>query len=373
MPVRRLAARPLRCALSTATRHWHDHRRFSPVFPALPTRHFLALHFALRDTGRLAAACTHAILDARTPPRAPLPPHRASRRVARPVLSVPSSTATATRPPLRRALLRGRRLLARSSHVTRKTRPPSSPSTTRASLDHRHSTTVLALARDTTARPRRHSSLLRHHRPRAPHHGTPSTGPFLDHATPDHARTAPTLTTRAPVTTRALQRRRRGARPPPSHSPSHTITTRKRPTTASSSSSLRSSPLHAGMRSRPPSTITITTRPHTRRTLSHTLSQHCRPNTAFLKVSYEPGAPRRPPPPPRLAPAVLAHRPPAERPPFEPPSRVRRFAQPRGAEVFVSPMMLGPSGRRSSSSSSAHQAISFSRSTSYRICGSTRG
>ena len=131
-----------------------------------------------------ATACTHAILDAHSLPRAPLPPHRAA--VASRVPSSPSrllhrdrDTTALRRTALRSCLLA--RLLARHS-----ARPPSSPSTTRASLDHRHSTTVLALARDTTARPRRHSSLLRHHRPRAPHHGTPSTGPFLDHATPDH-------------------------------------------------------------------------------------------------------------------------------------------------------------------------------------------
>ena len=145
----------------------------------LPTRHYRTS--ALRDTGNCNSLhpCNPRRTLSTSSASTTAPRCRHASRPLRPVLHRDRDTTALRRTALRSCLLA--RLLARHS-----ARPPSSPSTTRASLDHRHSTTVLALARDTTARPRRHSSLLRHHRPRAPHHGTPSTGPFLDHATPDH-------------------------------------------------------------------------------------------------------------------------------------------------------------------------------------------
>ena len=160
----------------------------------LPTRHFLALHFRASRHWQLQQpapmqSSTHTLYLERLYHRTALPSRHASRPL-RPVLHRDRDTTAIRRTRSDRlharlscTILRDSRSLLLARHSAR---PPSSPSTTRASLDHRHSTTVLALARDTTARPRRHSSLLRHHRPRAPHHGTPSTGPFLDHATPDH-------------------------------------------------------------------------------------------------------------------------------------------------------------------------------------------
>ena len=162
-----------------------------------------------------ATACTHAILDAHSLPRAPLPPHRAA--VAPRVPSSPSrppprprhdrNPTHALRSPPRTTLL----------HVTL--------STTVLALDHarlsdhRHSTTVPP---SPATRPHDRAATLLSATtvPRsAPRH--PSTGPFLDHATPDHDH-GPTPRHEHPDMKDPATR---GARP--SHSSSHTITTRK--------------------------------------------------------------------------------------------------------------------------------------------------
>ena len=241
---------------------------------------------------------THTLYLERLYHRTALPSRHASRPL-RPVLHRDRDTTALRRTALRSCLLA--RLLARHS-----ARPPSSPSTTRASLDHRHSTTVLALARDTT-------TVLAHDRTTAPPLFS-SPPPPSSRSAPRHpfygpvprprdARSRPDATTRAPVTTRALQRHAA-----PDHRTPRATRSRRAssPTTASSSSSLRSSPLHARMRSRPPSTITITTRSTHLSALSRTLSRNIAGLTRrssrchMSEVRARPRPPARPPSP-RLA------------------------------------------------------------------------
>ena len=175
----------------------------SPVFP-VPTRHFLALHFrtsALRDTGNCNSLhpCN---------PRRTLSTSSASttaprcRRVTRPVLSVPS-------PPPR----------PRHDRTPTHRAPILSPRTTpRTSLC---STTVLALDHARLSRPpsfdHRPRPRPRHDRTTAPPLSSPP--PPSSRSAPRHpfygpvprprdarSRSRPDATTRAPVTTRALQR-----------------------------------------------------------------------------------------------------------------------------------------------------------------------
>jgi hypothetical protein len=205
-----------------------------------------------------ATACTHAILDAHSLPRAPLPPHRAA--VASRVPSSPS------RPPPR----------PRHDRTPTHRAPILSPRTTpRTSLC---STTVLALDHARLSRP---PSFDHRPRPRPRHDRT--TAPPLSSPPPPSSRSAPRHPFYGPVprprdarpdsdaTTRALQRHAA-----PDHRTPRATRSRRAssPTTASSSSSLRSSPLHARMRSRPPSTITITTRSTHLSALSRTLSRN---------------------------------------------------------------------------------------------------
>jgi hypothetical protein len=154
------------------------------------------------------------------------------------------------------------------------------------------STTVLALDHARLSRP---PSFDHRPRPRPRHDHRPRPRPH------DRAATSllPSSTTRRPSTTRphgkpssrpstTRPHGQSSARPPPSHSSSHTITTRKQPDHGQQQQQPSQQPAPCQ------DALTTTVHDHDHDsvhtplcTLSHTLSQHCRPNTAFLKVSYE--------------------------------------------------------------------------------------